>query len=130
MRNSNNKTVIMSAFTLSTVGSNLVRHKNLQNDLKVMGLSYKVVTGVYKGSKELSLVIPCNDAQIVELLALSKHYNQECIAVIDKDNQTNLLYPNGDSLKIGTFKHVTKEYAESKEAYTLDEKTGFYFIAE
>lgn len=127
MRKSKTNTVIMSAFVSSlTTLENVKRNADLKNDLESLGFNFKEVVGCYKGQFETSLVIPILCDSVETLKGLLMHYNQDCIMVIDVNNLSYLHYPNNTWELVGTFREVTKEVAESREAYTFD--NGQYYI--
>lgn len=127
MRKVNHKTVILSAFKEGLgSGENYERHCELLVDIR-QSFKYKVVQGRYNGKEELSIVVPVRCESDTRILAsLANHYEQECVLVVNEDNTSDLLYPNGYTERLGTMKIVSPSEA-LKGDYTHDFKNDIYY---
>jgi hypothetical protein len=75
MQNTFNNTIIFSAERSDlTPGDNSWRSNELMDTLDDLGISFRTVRGVYKGTRELSVVIHISHYKQAMLLA--KRYNQ------------------------------------------------------
>ena len=113
--------VILSAeLATNSEAANTMATRNLVSCLVDLGLKYKIVTGCYKGSKEVSFMVmtPCEETfETVKDLGL-KSFNQESILFRDYTGDVALYYNNGDYEQLGTFTQVSEEEAENVDAFT------------
>jgi hypothetical protein len=132
MKNKKDAFVIFSVFQdkLSKL-ENLENHNKVLKHLKTFGLKFKQVEGVYRGEKELSILVPVInqvfDYSTVEQLA--HIYNQQCILFVDSDRNAELRFMvksfdaslnQVKSEKLGKFVATTKGIATQCENYTKD----------
>lgn len=118
---------------LSTLSGdeNAARSEDLELDIqRLVEHDYKLVDGVYKGSKEQSYVVFCDEDTTLDTpLTLGKKYGQESILIVDSDRNSTLVFCNTlEGQCSGTFKAVSKYEAEASESYTYDHVLDMYFI--
>ena len=132
MTNKKDAFVIFSVFqTKLSDKENLENHVKVLKHLKGFGLKWKIVEGVYRGEKELSILVPVInqvfDYSTVEQLA--HIYNQHCILFVDSDRNAELRFMvksfdaslnQVKSEKLGKFIATTKGIATQCENYTKD----------
>jgi len=104
---------------------NKLNHKHIGNELKSRGISFKELVGVYKGIHEQSYLVHESNRSLVEELCI--RYNQECYLESNGDRSTELVY-RYERKNIGILKLVSKEFAESKEAYTYDPINDSFWV--
>lgn len=109
--------------------SNQERHDHLLNVLLPVAnipYTYVEVEGCYKGTKEQSLLITCDNIFLHDLLALGSLLGQETILEILPSGYASLVYVEPHKgmkgitkVGLGKFVPVSKEYALSQDAYTI-----------
>jgi hypothetical protein len=114
--------LIFSVFQASeNKATNIANTRKAMNYMKQNKVSFKVVQGCYKGSKEVSFVVPFG--QIWEVLKLARIFKQESFLELDNHNNAVLNYLNEEKrVRIGKITPVSKEEALSSEAYTKSGK--------
>ena len=121
---------------------NLANHLHILHTLEKKNIYCKSIEGVYKGNKELSIMVEIkkeyNDIKL-HIPFICKLYNQESYLhlgevqahglrkailcyLINKDNELEEY--------IGYFRSRPKEIAQKEDNYTFDPSTGNYFIVE
>lgn len=110
---------------------NLDRIEDERQILKDHGLVFKACLGSYKGKVSPSyLVVITKDSDLNICMNLAKTYNQESILYVTSDRDAGLIYINSDEVEsLGKFKRVSKQDAESSDAYTYDLSTNQYYMA-
>jgi hypothetical protein len=123
------RTLILSA-ELSSVKDNSYNNKKLRDLLEAEWFGFDEAQGSYKGAKESSVVIPLNnDHQFDRLLTIAFGiFYQESILCVEKDGEAKLIYNDYSYEDLGRFTCVSKEEAESQEAFTFIESLGTYWI--
>ena len=109
---------------------NNTRTNQLELMLKHHGFKPVLMKGVYKGSSEISFFVPMthvDDIVHLEFIAFDR-FQQESILVQYSDGHSRLHYPNHVEY-IGKVREVTKNVAETKDAYTFYPKLGKYYAA-
>lgn len=93
--------LFMSAY-LSTLDLNInkQRHEKLKELLNKLNITYNEGLGVYKGTQEESVLIP-NVINHEIFARISKEFNQESILLVDKNNNAELHYNNGEKQLLG-----------------------------
>jgi len=121
----NKKYMIFSVFLSSDcTNTSHTKHDKLVNNLKKHGIGFKVVYGVYKNVKELSIVTEYN-SELVDLIF--NKYSQESILVLENHKhglyKATLVFNNsasGEHQDLGYFRSVNKERALKEDCYTVD----------
>lgn len=127
------KFVIFSAYKDSlSEAQNVERTELVINDIKRLGLNYKLVDGVYKGQAETSIYVevPSLDdfAEVHEIATLLE---QESILNVDQNRQATLIFLiTGSSIQLGEFKQTSEQVARTHDCYTYDHENNAYYICE
>jgi len=114
MKPVNKPLVIFSVFQASKEDSyNKLAHENTKRMLSDIGANYIEALGVYKGSKELSLVIDAEFEGIAAMLAFE--FKQESYLYLDSDRNAYFVSDNGSGTYVnqtfaGIFKAVPDNY--------------------
>lgn len=116
------KYVIMAANGSEKEFAQLLNNNNFQ---------YEMLLGVYKGFKELSFKIRVvGPVDIGFLKYHAKRYAQESILLLDAHNQARLVFLADNRVTVlGLFQRVSREIAETYEAYSYSFNTQEYFLA-
>jgi len=120
MRNS----IIISA-ELSTLSrsENEGRTKRLIELLDALPINYKPVQGMYKGSPEQSFIIDLSDGSVLveEIIDIAlDDYGQEAVLTIDENLNGTLIYTDGTSEVIGTFKPLDSYTRVDDQVYICE----------
>lgn len=95
-----------------------------------LNIPHKIVEGYYKGTKELSILVPIEYRHIV--ISNCWANDQECYLESTSDRSTYLHYdhinPAMKSEFIGYLTAVPQEQALAQSNYTFDPETNQYFI--
>ena len=114
--------IILSAeLSSNNKEENLRRTRLLGDILKDLKLSHSPSTGVYNGVSENSYVaIVKNQEEINTLKDIAfKNFNQESILHQDANQESYLLFNNGDSKRVGRLEEVNPKEIERLENYTV-----------
>jgi hypothetical protein len=113
---------------------NKVRHDTLEGLLEVAEIPHKPVQGSYQGQLEDSFVVLTTP---VAALAIAQRFGQESILCVDGDRQAVLHYtglnPDAEPYApqpIGRWRAIPKVLALQKSAWTYDESTDTYYVAD
>lgn len=90
--------------------------------LNEMGLAWKPVLGVYKGSKEGSYVIAADEVDIGKIETLRLMFGQECFMYVDSRRFASLHYDKHVEY-LGQLRDVSPDIAKKRAAYTTDGET-------
>ncbi len=119
MRKANFKTVIISAdLDTLTIEENAARYVEMKSSLVSLQIGFTTAYGSYKGKFENSLIVPVLEDKIKVLRGMAKHFEQDCILVIDEMNTAHLDFLNGQTKTLGIFREVHSEVAKRQENYT------------
>jgi hypothetical protein len=101
--------------------TNTMRHNLLCQMLRDLGLVYNAVDGVYKGTKETSLLVVLNNTTELETISdfAFKNFEQESILYSDSNRATQLIFNNGTTQELGRLTQVTKQETEKLDSYTI-----------
>lgn len=92
------------------------------------GIKFKQLKGVYKGTSELSFMIPWSDQNETHVQNTCLLYSQECYINSDSNGLTTLNAPSGKVLaRLGKFREITPEQAKSID-HSMDIDTGVHFV--
>lgn len=130
----NKALIIFSVFQDHGVNSlNLVEHLELERELRYFGVPHKIVHGQYKGTQELSFIIPEH-----LFLAYQLHervwdrYKQESVLHLEPFDgeiyKASLIYNEGNKEFIGYYRQASKNEAEQQDGFTYCPKLNAYFI--
>lgn len=103
----------------------LDNHKNTIAQLELMQVPHLELNGSYKGIKENSILLPAKYTRIAEMLA--RDYNQETYLESHNDRTTELVYANGDRVKLGILVEVTEAEALQTGNYSYNPVTKVYY---
>ena len=110
--------------------ANEERTLNLRQDIEKLGYCFKNVTGFYKGAKEQSIYTELPSDDIGELFRLAEKLEQESILFVDCFRNAKLIYTDGTTKDIGTFKQVSRDEAQQHDSFTFDHLCNGYYICE
>lgn len=131
--------VFFSAYrTDRTLEQNLKAHDDAKETLDNLGLLYQVVTGVYKGATELSIMLDASDARSHEsnmqvAIELARINAQESILEVHNDGAAvlhTLLWNGSEVAWCGTFRESSRSNALARESYTYDDATNRYWVVD
>ena len=98
-------------------GENSRNFLALQSALKELGISFITAWGVYQGVGEASVCLAHNERNYGIAKQIARHYEQECILLIDNEGQGHLDYTNGKPTeKIGAMV-VSKDKPKGDHTY-------------
>lgn len=102
---------------------NLRNTMELVNTLEIMGASFDVCDGYWKGRMEDSVRLHYTLDTMEQALGFASNvmnaFEQEAILFVDDDDNGYLLTPDGNSEFIGVWHQVTAEAARSHDSYTI-----------
>ena len=101
--------------------------------LEAMAIHFTEVEGMYKGTKEQSLMVfTSGEYSFNQCVTLAKFFNQETILMRDNQNQAQLLFLDNSRPpeRLGKLTEVSQELAEQNENYTYVPNTNKYFITQ
>ena len=136
MRVSSNKVFFSAQSTEVGSVDNDSRHAKVLDILRRESVTFTVMTGVYKGNAERSIMLYSNsakehEANLALAIDLALMFNQESVLEVANDGAAFLHVPGSGIFKsVGHFAEVDRETALAKESYTYDEATNRYYIAE
>lgn len=123
--------IIMSAHLSSlSADENAQRAIAMEQWLQAKGYPFKPVTGVYKGTHELSFVVPFvspDDFDALYSLAI-RAYGQESILYVDANGYATLISRDKET-GLGMFRNVPEHVAKELDGYTFDPSEGSYYVA-
>lgn len=112
-----------------TVDENQRRFKTFQDILKVNDVSYKVVSGCYKGVSELSVIVDASHETLVKRLCVD--FKQDSYLFSDSDRTSFLRYTDDrPDQYIGTLTPTTMEIALRSYGYTYDSMSQTYWVTQ
>ena len=120
------KFVIISAERSDrSILANEIATETLEAWLVEQNYAFKGVIGCYQGTKELSFVVLApTKAEVSNLVAQSRLYDQECILAVNSQSKAFLV--DGDTYTpIGQFKAIAGKPASDN--WTFDPYTGEYY---
>lgn len=100
-------------------------HQTIVNKLTQLGIGFKVLDGVYYGSKELSILVFDTESNRAMVEALCRKFNQDCYLESDNDRTTNLVYPEHREY-IGVLQNV--DSVSGIDCYSYDSQNNTYWI--
>lgn len=124
--------IIMSAeLAALDAHENAQRSEALSAWLDAKGYPHKPVIGSYKGSQEVSVVIPVQSLEHeTELYRLARAYGQESVLHVDANRYATLVYVKSSKLEgLGMFRLVSKDEATKRESFTHDIIEDHYYVA-
>jgi hypothetical protein len=118
-------TIIFSVFqSEQPIKLNLTYHNELVGYFKQIGIPHIEARGYYKGTEELSLIVPAEYESTVR--ALTSDYKQETYLYLDSNNLATLHNPEGKLVAVlGRMSEVPN--VAGLDAYT--EVNGRFFVA-
>lgn len=121
--------VFISAFTNNI--EDYTMHSSMKHILNMNNLNFQVVNGVYKGQSELSFMVELTDKCNLDFFkTMGRLFQQESILYVNDDSDAYLVFTEDEaSDKIGKMQIVSKEEAESNDAYTHVTSTDTYLMA-
>ena len=135
LTNNKESFVIISAeLSTLTPKENELRTRALQRNLDYSEIPYKKVTGVYKGTEEVSFLVITAGVP----WPLVEQFKQESALFVGKEREAILHYNNsfkayGDIKfpeRVGTFQVVSEARAKQQDCYTYDHEKNLYYICE
>lgn len=138
MKSLNTNKVFVSAYrTDKTYSENEQNHSKAIELLKREGFNYRVVTGVWKGVQERSILLEANDYRthsdhVDAALGIARLFNQDAVLEVAHDGHA-VIHDTGSgsgSKPIGTFRETSKEDALNRDGYTFDVVTDRYFVVD
>lgn len=94
--------------------------------LKINGIDFQIVQGMYKGNIETAFVVPMKHQRSIE--AIARDYKQESILLRHGDYSCELLYLETKLIEpLGYWTEVSKNEALELNNYTLEIESGRYF---
>lgn len=122
MRELPKKFMILSAeyYTLSK-SENEIRTNTLRSCLEIMGVDFEQVSGVYKGTSEVSFLCDVSDIdtqETIQNLAFDV-FGQESVLHKEYDGFCELLYKDARVDYLGKVKQITEDEAKELDAYTI-----------
>ena len=129
MKHNYRQVAIVSAYQVDKGKSeNLHNHLELLSLFHRLNVPHKVVVGVWKGRKELSVVVP--ESSLTEALVLGQLHNQDAVLVLDNERGAWLLdLKTGEKTFKGYFVRVRKERALKEGNYTHDNNEAYWIIS-
>lgn len=111
--------ILISAFrTGNTNYENMQATEKLGEALQQLGLNYGQAIGMYRGTREISMVVQASVE--LPLIELAERFGQESILVVSKGGVAELVYTDGRREQLpGKFGPVSSETARNLNAYTL-----------
>ena len=101
--------------------SKISRHETLRKRLELLGVKPMPVLGCYQRVYERSYMVETESMGILfEILRIAKGFGQDSILIVDADNGSYLMFPDGrDPMGIGVFREVSHETAQAAGAWSL-----------
>lgn len=122
MRDLPKKFMILSAeyYTL-TEEQNKHRTNTLRSCLRIMGVNFEQVTGVYKGTKEISFLCDVSNIDVQETIQTLAFdvFGQESVLHKEYDGFCELLYKDASVDYLGKIRQVSEIEASELDAYTI-----------
>jgi len=121
MRISQQVIIISAELSSKTFESNRQRTQTLKDCIEDVGLVFKEALGVYKGSKEVSLVVLVENQLEIDTLKdfAFKNFDQESVLYQDSNQEAYLLYNNGKTEQLVILEEVLQEVALKSDSYTI-----------
>lgn len=116
--------------------TNRNNHRNVLKTLKGLNIPCFEVIGVYKGSKERSIVvysmtIESHSDRLELIKGIASKHSQESILEVHHDGYSLLHYlKEFKSVYIGHFKSTEKDTAIRQDCYTFEPVSKQYYIVE
>ncbi len=118
-----------------TESVNFNRHEKFKGFLDAEGISYVELIGVYKGVKELSLLLQSTDireheSNLQRAIEFGRNYGQESILEVHNDDTAILHYLDSGyrTDMVGKLRVTTKEDAETRSSYSYEPNSGLYMV--
>lgn len=119
--------LIFSVFDQSrTNNENLDNHSKVIERLNALKISYKVLDGVYYGSKEKSILLHDTQANRSTVEIILKWFNQDCYLESGSDRTSSLVYPDHKEY-LGVLREIDKEMASQLDSYSFDPSSNTYW---
>ena len=116
--------------TENTAKQNKENTKLVWDVLQLLGVDFRLVSGVYQKNTEVSILMPRNEFNTALVHALMIQYNQECYLYTNTRRTARLKYTKSGKTEIlGTLNKVSQYKALTLGNYTYDEKSGEYSAA-
>jgi hypothetical protein len=102
--------------------------------LQDRGISFRVMLGVWQGTKEASIMLEASDAvshalHMQAAKELGRWWRQTAVLEVDNEGQATMHYMlRGIAEPIGLFREATQAEAQSRDGYTLDQASGRYWV--
>ena len=113
-----------------------LNNETADQDIRALRLAgfkkFKQVSGVWKGTKEASYVVPLLEAHhLLAVASLAYEHHQQAILLVDNQRGATLidLRDGGSMVRsyLGRFISVDKHTAQQCDSYTHDEHTNTYY---
>jgi hypothetical protein len=112
-----------------TYEDNMKRHELLKNMLFDIKAAFQEVEGVYKGQRELSVMVVLNNEvtkKVVSKFAFV-NFGQESVLISDNNRDSKLHYGNGQMESIGQLTQIPEHQALRLDNYTYVPSTQTYW---
>lgn len=107
---------------------NVMAQKQVENDLRAMGINYERMLGVYQGNEETSYLVTDMSAVSI-ILGIAREFNQDSILLRDNENNASLKFFDGRQiLPLGKLNAVSIDEAVKSDAYTYSYRLKQYFV--
>lgn len=121
--------VILSSDNINVLASNL---------LNIGFNKFKYVKGCYNGNQEVSILVPLmyenpmqTTCDLIDLERLANEHKQECLLFVDSNRDAWLVYlGRKHPVDMGKFVRAPANDVTDHEAWTMDPKTGQYWICD
>lgn len=126
--------VFVSAYSANkSVEANHENHRKAIQLLNDEGITFQIVHGFYKGSKELTLLLSSDNASdhkanLEAALGIGMLFNQESVLEVGNDNASILHNISGTADHIGVFSEVDSVEALASDNYTHEPRSNRYFV--
>ena len=119
--------IIFSVFQANCPAvTNEYNHKFALSTLKIEGIKYEVVHGVYKGNSELSILVSADSEWLVSRLC--SIFNQECYLHVNDSDTATLIDGTGHAVELGLWQQVCRSVAQTYDNYT--ESNDNYYVCD
>ena len=121
----------MKVFISAQIGSDIFLHNEMKFLLGLTRVNFKEVEGSYQGVKEKSFMVELDTEHTLDFFkAMGRWFKQDSILFVNDLNQAVLIFmDNREVVNLGEMKEVSKEVAESSEAFTFIPETNTYLMA-
>jgi len=118
-----NSIIISAELSTLSRSENQLRTWSLKHLLEELPIKYKSVQGMYKGSSEQSFIIDLSEGNVLveEIIDIAlDDYGQEAALIIDENLKGSLIYNDGTSEHIGTFKPLDSYTRVDNQVYICE----------